>query len=85
MIDASGSIRVFTNVVRIPCSRRGYSSRVAVTVQDVFDGLLQGCNELVTSLEEVSLFLLYLQSLEIAWVGIKCCGQSLDNPRKLER
>jgi hypothetical protein len=74
MADELSSIRVFTDVVRIPCSRSGFSSWVAVAVQDVFDGLLQSCNELVTSLEEVSPFLLYLQRLEIAWVGIERRG-----------
>lgn len=79
MRDVFRSIRVSTNVMLIPRSRRGCSSRVTVAVQDVFDGLLQGRHELVTGLEEISLFLLYLHHLKIALVGIERRGQGLDS------
>lgn len=78
MIEVLPSIRVFTNVMLIPCSRRRCSRRITITVQNIFDGLLQRGNELGTGREEISLFLLYLQHSEIAWIGIKCRGQGLE-------
>jgi hypothetical protein len=79
IMEVLPSIRVFTDVMLIPCSRRRCSRRVTVTVQDIFDGLLQSRNKLVPGREEIPLFLPYLQLSEIAWEGIECRGQGLES------